>query len=108
MQTSTINEHALHDLLGRTIVDFGGCSMAPLVVIGDRLGLYRELAARGPLSSTELAAGTKTHERYVREWSNAQAASGYVTYDAQTGRYSMTPEQALLFAQEDSPAFIVG
>ena len=108
MQTSTINEHKLHDLLGRTIVDFGGCSMAPLVVIGDRLGLYRELTAHGPLTSTELAARTKTHERYVREWSNAQAASGYVSYDAQTGRYSMTPEQALLFAQEDSPAFIVG
>ena len=108
MQASTINEHKLHDLLGRTIVDFGGCSMAPLVVIGDRLGLYRELTAHGPLTSTELAARTKTHERYVREWSNAQAASGYVSYDAQTGRYSMTPEQALLFAQEDSPAFIVG
>jgi SAM-dependent methyltransferase len=108
MQASTIDEHRLHDLLGRTIVDFGGCSMAPLVVIGDRLGLYRTLSAQGPLTSTELAARTNTHERYVREWSNAQAASGYVDYDATTGRYSMTPEQALLFAHEDSPAFIVG
>jgi SAM-dependent methyltransferase len=108
MQTSTINEQKLHDLLGRTIVDFGGCSMAPLVVIGDKLGLYRELTTHGPLTSNELAARTKTHERYVREWINAQAASGYVDYDAPTGRYSMTPEQALLFAQEDSPAFIVG
>jgi SAM-dependent methyltransferase len=107
-RVSTIDEQKLNDLLGRTIVDFGGCSMAPLVVIGDRLGLYRELTAHGPLTTTELAARTKTHERYVREWSNAQAASGYVDYDAKTGRYSMTPEQALLFAQEDSPAFIVG
>jgi SAM-dependent methyltransferase len=105
---STIDEQKLNSLLGRTIVDFGGCSMAPLVVIGDKLGLYRALRERGPLTTTELAASTNTHERYVREWSNAQAASGYVDYDAKTGRYSMTPEQALLFADEDSPAFIVG
>ena len=76
MQASTINEHKLHDLLGRTIVDFGGCSMAPLVVIGDRLGLYRELTAHGPLTSTELAARTKTHERYVREWSQRAGGLG--------------------------------
>jgi SAM-dependent methyltransferase len=108
MQASTIDEQKLNDLLGRTIVDFGGCSMAPLVVIGDKLGLYRALRLHGPLTTTELASRTKTHERYVREWSNAQAASGYVEYDPLTGRYSMTPEQALLFADEDSPAFIVG
>jgi SAM-dependent methyltransferase len=108
MQASTIDEQKLNDLLGRTIVDFGGCSMAPLVVIGDKLGLYRTLSTHGPVTTTELAALTKTHERYVREWLNAQAASGYVDYDAQAGRYSMTPEQALLFANEDSPAFIVG
>lgn len=106
--TSTIDAHKLNDLLGRTIVDFGGCSMAPLVVIGDKLGLYRALSTHGPATTIELAARTKTHERYVREWLNAQAASGYVDYDAKTGRYSMTPEQALLFANEDSPAFIVG
>ncbi len=108
MQAATINEDKLNDLLGRTIVDFGGCSMAPLVVIGDKLGLYREISQRGPLTTAELAARTKTHERYVREWINAQAASGYVDYDPKTGRYSMTPEQALLFADENSPAFIVG
>ena len=77
-------------------------------MIGDRLGLFRALAAHGPLTSTGLAAQTGTAERYVREWLNAQAASGYVTYHAESGRYSMTPEQAMAFADEDSPAFVVG
>ena len=106
--TPTVDEHKLHELLGRVIVDFGGADMAPLVVIGDRLGLYRALASDGPLTSASLAARTGTAERYVREWLNANAASGYVVYDAGTGRYTMTPEQALAFAAEDGPVFIVG
>jgi 2-polyprenyl-3-methyl-5-hydroxy-6-metoxy-1,4-benzoquinol methylase len=103
-----LDEHKLEELLGRTIVDFGATSTASLVVIGDRLGLYRALASDGPFTSTELANRTETAERYVREWLNANAASGYVSYDPETGRYSMTPEQALVFAEEDGPAFIVG
>jgi len=107
-RAAAVDEHALHELLGRAIVDFGGASTAALVVIGDRLGLYRALASHGPLTSAGLASATGTAERYVREWLNAQAASHYVTYDAKTGRYSLTPEQALAFADEDGPAFIVG
>ncbi len=103
-----INEDALNGLLGRAITDFGATSLAALVVIGDRLGLYRALATSGPLTAAELAANTGTHERYVREWLNAHAASGYVNYLADSGRYQLSPEQAMLFAQEDSPAFIVG
>jgi SAM-dependent methyltransferase len=106
--TPTIDESKLNELLGRTIVDFGGVHIASLVLIGDRLGLFRALASYGALTSTELASRTETSERYVREWLNAQAASSYVTYDAKTGRYSLTPEQALVFANEDGPAFIVG
>jgi 2-polyprenyl-3-methyl-5-hydroxy-6-metoxy-1,4-benzoquinol methylase len=105
---SAVDEDALNALLGRAIVDFGATSLAALVVIGDRLGLYRELAATGPVSSFELAARTRTSERYVREWLNAHAASGYVDYIADSGRYRLSDEQALLFAHEDSPAFIVG
>jgi ubiquinone/menaquinone biosynthesis C-methylase UbiE len=103
-----IDEAVLHALLGLAIVDFGATSLAPLVVIGDRLGLYHALAGGGPLTSTELAARTRTSERYIREWLNAHAASGYVQYQADSGRYFLSPEQALLFAHEDSPAFIVG
>lgn len=106
--TTAIDEQQLHTLLGRVVVDFGAVSTAPLVLIGDRLALYRVLAEFGPLTSGALAQRTSTHERYVREWLNAQAASGYVTYDADTGQYRLTPEQALAFAHEGSPAFMVG
>lgn len=105
---ASINENKLHELLGRAVVDFGAVSLAPLVMIGDKLGLYRMLASEGPMTSTQLATRTETNERYVREWLNAQAASGYVNYLADSGRYELTPEQALMFAQEDSPAFIIG
>lgn len=105
---ASINENKLNDLLGRAVIDFGAVSLAPLVLIGEKLGLYRELASGGPLTSAQLASRTQTNERYVREWLNAQAASGYVHYLADSGRYELTPEQALLFADEDSPAFIVG
>ena len=105
---SLIDMDNLNNLLGRAITDFGGTSLAALVVIGDRLGLYRVLAAQGPLSAAELAAASGTHERYVREWLNAHAASGYVNYLADSGKYQLSPEQAMLFAQEDSPAFVVG
>lgn len=105
---ANVDEQKLYELLGRAVVDFGGASISALVLIGDRLGLYRALAKHGALTSTELASRTDTHERYVREWLNAQAASGYVQYDPESGRYSLTPEQALAFAQEDGPAFVVG
>jgi 2-polyprenyl-3-methyl-5-hydroxy-6-metoxy-1,4-benzoquinol methylase len=106
--TTTIDERKLNDLLGRAIVDFGAVSIAPLVMIGDRLGLYRALASHGPMSPAELAARTDTNERYVREWLSAQAASGYVDYHADTGRYELTPEQTMAFADEGGPAFLIG
>jgi len=103
-----INEETLNGLLGRAITDFGATSLAALVVIGDRLGLYRVLATSGALTPSELADKSGCLERYVREWLNAHAASGYVNYLADSGRYQLSPEQAMLFAQEESPAFIVG
>ena len=103
-----IDEERLNALLGQAVVEFGATVNAALVVIGDRLGLYRELAAAGPQTSAELAARTGTSERYVREWCNAQAASGWIGYHAETERYSMSPEQALMFADPSSPAFVGG
>ena len=85
------------DLMDRFVADLGATVSAGNVVIGDKLGLYRALAA-GPLTPAELAARTGTAERYVREWLPGQAASGYVEYDAGTGRYHLTEEQALAFA----------
>ena len=105
----TIDTTALDEILGKAVVDFGATWNAGLVVVGDRLGLYRALAAAdAPLTSVELADQTTTHERYVREWLRAQAASGYVTYHAENDRYTMTAEQALLMAREDSPVFLAG
>ena len=103
-----IDEERLQQLINRAIVDFGAANHAALVALGDRLGLYKALAGSGPLTSAELAAQTGTIERYVREWLNAQAAGGYVQYHPHDGRYSLSPEQALLLADEDSPAFVVG
>ena len=104
-----VDEQALNELMGRALVDFGGTWHAGLAVIGDRLGLYKALAdAESPLTSAELAERTGTFERYVREWLASQAAGGYVTYDPTTKRFSMTPEQAMLMADENSPAFLVG
>lgn len=103
-----VDDGRLNDLMGRVLVDFGAAYMAPLVVIGDRLGLYRALARRGPSTSGELATATGTAERYVREWLNAHVASHYIHHDPGTGRYALTPEQALVFADEQSPCFIAG
>ena len=105
---TAVNESRLNDLVERAIVDFGAVHNAPLVLIGDRLGLYRALAKHGALTPAALAAATETHERYVREWLNAQAASGYIDYHPASGRYELTVEQALLFADENGPAFLVG
>jgi 2-polyprenyl-3-methyl-5-hydroxy-6-metoxy-1,4-benzoquinol methylase len=103
---NTINEESLHTLIGGILQDLGGAFSVPLVQIGDHLGLYQTLSECGPLSSGELAAKTGLSERYLREWLSAQAASKYVSYDPATDRFSMTPEQTFVFANEGSPFFL--
>lgn len=103
-----MNEQKLHQLLERGVSDFGATFHAAMVHLGDQLGLYKALAAAGPVTPAELATRTGTTERYVREWLNSQAAGGYVTYDAGTGCYSLTEEQAFVLADESSPAFLPG
>ncbi len=102
------DQQRLYSLLGKAVSDFGAVFHAPLVLIGDRLGLYRAIGDGRPVTPAALAERTGTAERYVREWLNAHAAAGYVDYDPQTGEYSMSREQAMLFADEGGPAFIVG
>jgi SAM-dependent methyltransferase len=92
----------------RALADVGGALTASLVVIGDRLGLYREMAAAGPLTAAELAVRTATTERSLREWLAAQAAAGYVAYDAATQRYTLPPEHAVVLTDENSPACVIG
>ena len=98
----------LDALVGRLFGDIGACASGALVMLGDHLGLYKAMARLGPASPAELAAATGTKERYVREWLSAQAASDYVEFDKWTGKFSITPEQATVFADEESPAFMSG
>ena len=103
-----IDMDKLHEFLGRAIVDFGATFNAALIRIGDKLGLYKGLAAGGPQTPAELAKRTGTIERYVREWLSAQAAGGYVTYDPATGKFHLSEEQAFAMADDSSPAFLPG
>src|SRR3954453_17476557 len=108
MTTATIDENKLNQFMGRAVGDIGAAMSAALVLIGDELGLYKAMAAAGPVTPGELAKRTGTNERYVREWLNNQAAGGYVTYDAASGKFSLSPEQAMALADEGSPAFLPG
>ena len=103
-----IDEAKLNEFMGKAVGDIGAALSAALVVVGDRLGLYKAMDGVGPLTPTALAKRTGTTERYVREWLNNQAASGYVTYDPKGGTYTLPEEQAMAFAQEGSPAFLPG
>ncbi len=103
-----IDNDKLHELVGKMVGDMGAAAVAPLVIVGDRLGLYRALAANGPISSEALADKTGTTERYVREWCAAQAASGYISYDPAGDQFSMSPEQQAVFADPDSPVCMTG
>ena len=104
----SLDQDKLNEMLHRGVNDFGATFHAACVILGDKLGLYKGLAAGGAQTPAELAALTGTTERYVREWLASQAAGGYVTLDASTGRYRLTEEQAFTLADETSPAFLPG
>jgi 2-polyprenyl-3-methyl-5-hydroxy-6-metoxy-1,4-benzoquinol methylase len=103
-----INQDKLHEFLGKAIVDFGATFNAALIRMGDKLGLYKALAAGGPQTAAELAKRTGTAERYVLEWLSAQAAGGYVTFDPAAGKFHLSEEQAFTMADESSPVFLPG
>jgi SAM-dependent methyltransferase len=107
-QTQAIDEGKVQQFLGQALGELGATLNAALVVIGDRLGLYKAMAGAGPLTAGALAERTGTDERSVREWLNAQAAGGYVTYDPDGERYELPAEHAFVLADEDSPAFLPG
>lgn len=103
----TLDMTKLEPLLGRVVNELGAASNGALVILGDRLGLFRALAL-GKATSTELARRTGTHERHLREWLSAQAASGFIDYDKEANTFSMSPEQAAVFADENSPVLMTG
>ena len=105
---SAIDHDKLNTLVGKMLGDLGGAFSVPTVRIGYRLGLFEALHRHGAQSAAELAKRTGLAERYVREWALAQAANGYITFDAGQERYSLTPEQAMVFVAKDSPVYLEG
>jgi ubiquinone/menaquinone biosynthesis C-methylase UbiE len=106
-QVPTLDMNKLNAFIGQFVTDLGAAVHAGMVVIGEKLGLYKALAGE-PLSSAQLAAKTKTDERYLREWLASQAAGGYITYNERTGKFSLSEEQAFTLVNEDSPAYLPG
>ena len=108
VEQAPLDMEKLEAFVFRAVDEVGATLNTALVVMGDRLGLYKALAGAGPLTPTELAERAGAAERYVREWLNAQAAGGYVEYDPESGRYTLPPEQALALTDSDSPAYLPG
>jgi SAM-dependent methyltransferase len=106
-QAPALDMNKLNTFIGQFVTDLGASVHAGMVVIGEKLGLYKALA-QGPVTSDELARKTGTDQRYVREWLASQAAGGYVTYDSSKDLFSLTEEQSFTLAQEDSPAYLPG
>src|SRR3981081_3560780 len=106
-QVPALDMNKLNAFIGQFVTDLGAAVHAGMVVIGEKLGLYKALAS-GPVTPAQLASKTQTDERYVREWLASQAAGGYVTYEERTGQFSLTQEQAFTLAREDSPAYLPG
>lgn len=103
-----MNEEKLNQLLGKMVGDLGAAVNGALVIIGDKLGLYRSLHKDGAMTSHQLAKATGTAERYIREWLSAQAAQGYVEYNSTDSTFSLSPEQAMVFADSESPVIMTG
>lgn len=103
-----IDPQKLEAFMGKAVGEMGAAINASLILLGDRLGLFKAMAGAGPMTPAEVAAKTSTSERYVREWMSAQAAGGILEYDASTARFTLPNEHALALAIDDSPAFLAG
>jgi 2-polyprenyl-3-methyl-5-hydroxy-6-metoxy-1,4-benzoquinol methylase len=101
-----VDEAKLNEFVGKILNDLGGALSVPMVRMGDKLGLYKALRESSPMTSGELATKCGVAERYVREWLSHQAASGYLEYDAASGKFTLPEEQAMVFADPDSPVYL--
>jgi SAM-dependent methyltransferase len=104
----TIDEAKLDEFIGKAVADMSAAFSGPMILIGDRLGLYKAMAGAGPMTPAQLAGATATTERYVREWLGNAAASGYTAYDPEAGTYELTEEAAFCLADPESPVFLPG
>lgn len=103
-----VDESKLNAFIGQMLSDLGGASSVAMVRMGDALGLYKTLNANGPMTAVELARKANVDERYVREWLSHQAASNYLSYEPASGKFSLLPEQAMVFANETSSVYLMG
>lgn len=106
-QAPALDMNKLNAFVGQFVTDLGATVHAGMVVIGEKLGLYKALEGEA-LSAAELAAKTRTDQRYLQEWLASQAAGGYITFDQKTNKFSLSQEQAFTLANEDSPAYLPG
>jgi ubiquinone/menaquinone biosynthesis C-methylase UbiE len=103
-----VNEEKLNQFMGQVLGDLGGAASVAMVRMGDALGLYKALHAKGSLTCEELSREADVNARYLREWLAQQAASNYLSYEPATGKFTLPPEQAMVFAVEDSPVYLLG
>ncbi len=106
--SAKVDESKLNQFINQMLADLGGASSVAMVRMGDGLGLYEALHTKGPMTCAELAKIANVHERYLREWLSQQAASNYLAYDPKTAVFSLPPEQAMVFAIQDSPVYMMG
>src|ERR1700730_1109644 len=103
-----VDEAKLHQFIGQMLGDLGGAASIAMVRMGDSLGLYKALHTKGAMTAGELAVAVGADERYLREWLSHQAASNYLSYDPATQKFALPEEQAMVFAVEDSPVYMLG
>jgi ubiquinone/menaquinone biosynthesis C-methylase UbiE len=103
-----VDEQKVEEAVGKVFGELAAAVTGPLIVLGDRLGLWAAMAGAGPVTPAELAAKTGTAERYVREWLRGVAVAGYAGYDPATGAFTLSDEMARVLATDDSPASLVG
>ena len=103
-----VDEARLEEFMGQAVTDLGAAMNGALVMIGAQLGLWKAMNGAGALSAADLEERSGVSERYCQEWLSAQAASGYVEYDADTGKFTLPPEQGMAFADENSPVYMLG
>jgi SAM-dependent methyltransferase len=108
LKIMVLDEAKLEQFIGKVVGEWGAAMGAMLILVGDRLGLFKAMAGTGPLTPEQLASKTGTHPRIIKEWLAAQAAGGYVNYDSKTGTFSLPDEQAFALTDESSPAYITG
>ena len=103
-----VDESRLNSLMEKMVGELGAIASAPLVVLGDRLGVFKAMAGAGPMNADAIAERTGIRLRYAQEWLNAMAASGYLEFDPASESYTLSDEAAMVFADEQSPAFLAG